>query len=285
MIHFVKRVNAKLQTRLRWRWIMLLAGGFLLAVGGLLFHVYFPRITFFQCTGGTRSAHMSILWHLGDAVPRLVNGGDGVLLSASARKIYGIESYRSGLKCGPELQFQNGQPVLLKHWRQGMEEGLHLRWGPDGSVVEQGQFRHGNKEGQWTEWYEDGLRRSTVKYSNGIPGVVVWGDERMAASSNEIFDAWFHAPSTVETRCLRERVIYWVGPKVSSNEVARLLGVPVRVHKEPWPPPNAATRLRDAPEEVLWWEYDVDEKEALCVQFSAGGEVRSATLWLKRIIY
>jgi len=285
MIHSAKQVHKGLSNLLSWRRIILLGIVCLLAVAGGLIYVYLPSLTFFQCTGVVRTAHISCLWLHDEALPRLVRGEDGVLFSASMRKIYGITSYRSGLRCGPELDFENGQPKLLKNWRRGVEEGPFLRWRRDGSLVEQGQFRHGSKDGQWIEWYEDGLKRSMVEYSNGVPGVVVWGDEGMVALSNKIFDAWFHAPSIVENRDLRERVIQWIGKRMPTNEVAKLLGPPVRIHQERWPPPNAAMLLRDAPEDVLWWEYDVDEKEVLCVQFSDGGEVRSTTLWLKQIIY
>lgn len=73
-----------------------------------------------------------------------------------------------GERHGPDLQwFSSGQRFVERHYRNGMESGIHKAWFENGAVRFFKTFKDGVPDGEFFEWHANGQLAQYVLYRNG----------------------------------------------------------------------------------------------------------------------
>ncbi len=74
----------------------------------------------------------------------------------------------NGLRHGPDIQwYANGQRFVERHYRHGMEWGIHKAWYEDGSVRSLKSFEGGQAHGEFFEWHSNGQPSQFIVYDHG----------------------------------------------------------------------------------------------------------------------
>lgn len=89
-------------------------------------------------------------------------------------KLLAKDSYRKGKLDGKSILYyaESGKPVEIIEYKNGVKEGLYLKYFPEGEIMIEGSYKNDQLHGDYVVYYIDGSVEIKGRYENGIK----WGN-------------------------------------------------------------------------------------------------------------
>ena len=92
----------------------------------------------------------------------------GAVYSFANKKLLALVFVWKGLRHGPDIQwYENGKRFVERHYRYGIEFGVHKSWHEDGSAKSLRSFEAGAPHGEYFEWHKNGHPSQLIVFNHG----------------------------------------------------------------------------------------------------------------------
>jgi hypothetical protein len=92
-------------------------------------------------------------------------------------RLYGWHPLRATGYTGVKKEWRWGEWVRIS-WKNGMPDGICMRWDRNGRLISKSDWRRGRLHGQWTKWWSNGQVRFQSRYEWGIETECMEWDEQ-----------------------------------------------------------------------------------------------------------
>ena len=91
----------------------------------------------------------------------------GLVLALGVASVATSGSGRRATVRVERASYPDGSPMWVRHYRDGVADGLHEGWWPDGTVKFSYWYERGEREGEAREWHANGALYHIATYRRG----------------------------------------------------------------------------------------------------------------------